>query len=93
MVNENYWETDTEDDEVFEETEAYESAVEEEVEVEDTAPVDNEETVRLQVVYSKLNYKGTVYQVGDVLELSQEDADDLLEALSGRPRRHLEFID
>lgn len=97
MVNENYWETDTEEDEVFEEAEAYESPVEEEVDVdvveEDTAPVDDEETVRLEVVYSKLNYKGTVYQVGDILELSPEDADFLLEAMSGRPHRHLEFAD
>lgn len=49
--------------------------------------------VQLRVIYSKLNYKGTIYNVGDILELSQQDADELLEVMSGRPRRHLEYVD
>ena len=49
--------------------------------------------VKLRVIYSRLNYKGTIYDVGDILELSQADADELLEVMSGRPRRHLEYVD
>lgn len=79
---------EVEGDEAVEEVEAYESTVEEEV-VEPEAPT----TVKLQVVYSKLNYQGTVYNVGDVLELTEEEADELLGALSGRQYRHLEVID
>lgn len=49
--------------------------------------------VKLEVTYSKLNYKGTIYSVGDILELPQEEADALLEVLSGRQHQHLRHVD
>lgn len=87
MSEENYWSAQDEDTTEFEEAEEHESLVEEEV-VETTT----DDTVELEVVYSKLKYQGKVYEVGEVLELTQEEADDLLETLSGRPHRHLEFV-